>query len=907
MWGKDPERLLDGGAAYPLAAHHLDTALVAGVLWDTWLRPGLRDLLTAAITPGEPERARRIAMLVAAFHDVGKANPLFQHQAGDLRDLAWRPALAALLDGEGLGQPESVDVQHALAVRTSPARRHEYVGFAAVSGVFPESTLAIAEHWLAAVVGGHHGRWSMPDAIANGVVSRLMAGAWGEQQQAQVALSETAVGESRSVPALDDQPVVPVILLSGLLILADWIASDDAFVAAGATLHGDGLDPALEPSGWLAAREPQAAAHSRALVPPVTPLVDPRTLILGEHAPRPLQYEALAIGDSGGLWTVMYPTGEGKTEAALLRHSARPEEGLIFALPTRATTDAMDARLTRILSRSGNPVYLSHQFASAKPRGVCCEGDVSESRWFSTSIRRLIAPFVAATCDQILTGALTQRHAALRLLALANHHIVIDEIHTFDAYQIALVTELLGWLGATDTRVTLLSATLPEAKVAALRTAYAAGAARTPAGPYAVAYPSHNLLAPRTDVDQHGPADRTAVLRSATPAIHVELEWATDVPAALAAWARDRAARHPASHLAVVANTVAVAIDVARTLAARVTSHDVICLHSRMTLRHRNTIEQRLRTDLGRDGTPARPVIVVGSQVIEASLDIDFDLMASALAPAPSLIQRAGRLWRFGVNLDRTARVGSRRTLHVVCPETAEQPRVVAPTKALPYFASELARVVAHLNTTPVIRVPEDVQAFVETDRPMSMTDLVDAATELGAEQERLREAARSKAPLLTLLARRPAGRRRLDWADLAALTNLNDAEEVMRTRYIDAPSNTSLLFDSRGTATSPWVRTGRLDASILRTRPRQITELLAVSIPVGGRIARHLYDAHLLTLSGAGITAWEPDSGMLRGLLPVDLALAARHVIYDDLTGLTPLAEPTSARISTSTAKENA
>ncbi|MEJ7689334.1 MAG: DEAD/DEAH box helicase [Nocardioidaceae bacterium] len=235
--------------------------------------------------------------------------------------------------------------------------------------------------------------------------------------------------------------------------------------------------------------------HVETTIPSVRSLDDATDVILDGHQPRPLQEEALALGpDDDGLWMVMYPTGEGKTEAALLRHGHRPEEHMIFALPTRATTNAMERRLNRILGATGNAVYLSHQFAGAIPTGVgSCGDDLARSEWFTSSIRRLVAPFVAATCDQVLAAALRQRQSPLRLLALANHHIVLDEVHTFDEYQTSLLRELLAWLGATRTRVTLLSATLPEKQATDLRNAYAAGAASTKKEtlPYTVTYPGH--------------------------------------------------------------------------------------------------------------------------------------------------------------------------------------------------------------------------------------------------------------------------------------------------------------------------------------------------------------------------------------------------------------------------------
>lgn len=101
LWGKQdglPQR-------YPLLCHLLDTAASAGVLWDRWLRPGLRGQLTAALAPGDPALARRRLMAVAALHDIGKVNPVFQGQTRAPIDKTWAVAhREQLADAGPLGE-----------------------------------------------------------------------------------------------------------------------------------------------------------------------------------------------------------------------------------------------------------------------------------------------------------------------------------------------------------------------------------------------------------------------------------------------------------------------------------------------------------------------------------------------------------------------------------------------------------------------------------------------------------------------------------------------------------------------------------------------------------------------------------------------------------------------------------
>lgn len=886
-WGKSTA----SGDLYPLVAHHLDTALVLRTLVRRWLRPGLWDLLVESVGAGDPGLAESALMVMAASHDVGKANPVFQTQALVRARPEWATAHETALMKAGLPAPHPNVVSACRAGveggLSNPARRHEYVGYWILAEEHPDS-VRVAQEWLAVVVGGHHGRWSPASPAADTVVQGWLSGGWGHEQSAQRTLVQQALGAA-SHTGVAGKPGVAVVLASGLLILADWLASDDGFVESGVSLIRSGVSPVMDPVGWMAAREEAAAAHTLSLVSGVVPIPDAAQTMLQGHAPRPLQSEATAVGDAGGLWTVMYPTGEGKTEAALLRHVARDGEGIIFALPTRATTDAMDARLAALFEPSGNQVFVSHAFAAARDvaktaeraSSGCCD-DLNQTPWFTSSIRRLVAPVVAATCDQVLAGALTQWHVTLRLLALANHHIVFDEVHTFDPYQQQLLMELLAWFGATNTRVTLLSATLPQSTVTMLRDAYAAGQARDPkvtADAYAVQYPGHNLFDPAVDVDVCGPVRPGPTLAGTTPPVMVDLDWVADPVDGLFRWAGAKAQSHPTSPIAVVANTVRIAAQTAEILSVQAGgSHEVVCLHSQMTYRHRRHVEEVLRSRLGRSPEPGQPLLVVGTQVIEASLDLDFDLMASMLAPAASLMQRAGRLWRFGASTERAQRVGPDRRLHVVA--TGEAP-VVHEKRALPYFASELQRVARYLSAHPTIRVPEGVQEFVETARAATVEEWEEAGAEFGAEQVRVRTATLMKADLLALVSHG----QRLKWAHLVALTKLHEPEERMGTRFVDRPSNTYLLFDSQ--RRSPWTG-GVFDPSLVHAPTSAAIGLLDISIPVGPHLDRALQGLHQQTLARAGLSSWEPRAAMLRGLVPVDLALADREFEYDPLIGLT-------------------
>lgn len=923
VYAKDPED------AYPLVPHLLDTAVVANHLWRTWVRPGLRQTAAAAIGTSE-DQAGRLLCLAAGLHDVGKANPFFQLQER-FTPQPWTEKLAAEFSALGLGATDETLRLHLLGDHAHPLRRHEYISFRAVAGRWPnhDARRLISQHWIAAVVGGHHGYWRMPTADAADLGEELIGAGWTEHQAATVELVSRAVGVAPSdVAALEGLAMVPFVVFSGILTLADWIASDEARVAHGKRLTRAGLDAYTDPAAWMAERERDLQPHTDECLAAISPTLpaDLAAAVLEGRQPRPLQHEALGLAQTGGdrgLWVCMYPTGEGKSEAAMLRHSLHADEGMLFGLPTVATTDAMETRLAPWVSATGAALVKSHQFAGApQPRtgtddDSCC--DVASAPWFTSTIRKLVAPHVVMTVDQILAGALRQRHVTLRLLGLANHHVVIDEVHTFDAYQMALLVELLAWWGATGTRVTLLTATLPRRQLEVLVEAFQRG---TNGGdpvtedgrggvPAQAPFPGHVFVPADPEAPiRVGPGATTASVGTQIPATEIDLVAVGGRRARVeehVSWAVATASDHPSSPIGVISNVVDDCCQIAQQIQDRlgsrgIGSHDVECLHSRMVQEHREEKAARLLARVGKDahragftgagagagarGGSGRPMIVVGTQVIQASLDIDFDFLATDLAPAPDLLQRLGRQWRFGASQDRTARVKSAsRRLRVVAVLGDDG---LASAGAVPYPVSVLARTYRWLDAhRGVFDVLAQAQEFIDAaDVALTPEDLVEAQEETVKKALQDWAAADSKAPLKERLATRM---QRTTWADLVRLTERNDAEDAMRTRYIDAEGPTLLLFSTAPATGGKFPKPlppGGLARVAQMTGPAAAGMTRWV-VRVPPSVSRAAAEAHQVTLADAGLTKWQPQSLMVSGILPVALERLSGFD-YDALCGLT-------------------
>ena len=880
LWGKQdglPER-------YPLLCHMLDTAASAGVLWERWLRPGLRDQLTAALAPGNPDLARRRMMVVAALHDVGKANPVFQGQTRAAVDHAWAVDFRAEL--AGAGYPSSPPISQTVV------SRHEAVSLTALHGNVLSDGVDPTEYYAAAAAGGHHGTFlRLNDGrLTPRELRSVCTGVWADQQHAHVQ----AVLDAAGLDAIPDEPLAgphpaaALILISGLLILADWTASEEPCVEDGFKVRVE-TDPAQDPAVWVVRKIPWFTERLGQTLGEYKAIGSPLDAILGKYASTPSDLQRACMTTVGGLLLATYPTGDGKTEGALLRHAARPGEGLLFALPTRSTASAMMKRVRGAFGQTVNAAKLAHGFATldtfyAPPRAtiVTEHGDhqvddrttgLHPQDWFNGSKRSLLAPVTVSTCDQVLASALRQSHSHLRLLAIANKHVVLDEVHTYDIYQTRLLLELLAWWGETDTRVTLLSATLPTWQRNEFVAAYAPGATQLTAAQSV--FPSHTFITPdgagagqpipgssRRSYDLH-----LAAVMSPDPVTH-HVEWATQVRAT-----------HPGARIAVIVSRIDRAQQVAKQLAAA--GQQVIVLHSRMTAGHREEISDQLQDLIGKDGT-AKGVTVVGTQVIEASLDIDVDFMCTDLAPAPFLVQRAGRLWRKD---DPT------RAARLTCPVTAPELVVHAiPDEdgqldkwgQVPYLLAEQVKTWTVLNATPVLAVPAGVQEFVDA-AAYTWSDInAGGATNATEGQWMAAALARlSKAKGVSIPFTGPDGYlAEPTYLGLVGLTNRSDVDDA-ETRFIDVVSHTFLLIDRSGVTPHAW--TGSLRDLTCVTNPARLKLAQAATVPANGKVDRVLWAAHQATVGGRD---WNPKSSILSRLLPIDMS-AHLDITYDHAVGL--------------------
>ena len=611
-----------------LPRHMIDTAHVAGVLWDDVLSDRTR---TAFENVG---LTRQSLMLLAGLHDLGKASPGFQ---------AKRPELYS-------GWPEELRSSTAALV-AGRETRHEHVSYHAVRSILGGPDGGRTEG-LALVVGGHHGVY--PSAGVRAGPNPLAVGgeSWDDARRRLWEWLAEILGADLKPASLPRPVVVPT---TGLVIVSDWIASNEHW-----------FTPSSSP---LAEYVEESRRRAEAAIRRLTwRRWKPRPGLFVDHfpgfRPRPIQRTVEQIAGrtgSGSLVIIEAETGSGKTEAALHLAARWVERGdasgIFLALPTRATSNAMFTRVLSFLERTstqgGIQSQLVHGWASLESEFQrLFEFRFAESgtedqeerrvaaahRWFTYRRRGLLAPIGVGTIDQVLMAGLAMRYTPLRIWGLADKVVVVDEVHAYDTYMSTLLDRVLAWLGALEVPVILLSATLPVARKRELLEAYS-GRDAAELGDYpSVAWISTKGDGGSMRVLPSRGIRRVVVRRRPTDR--------PEDPACVAELALDWSER--GANVLVVCNTVRRAQRVANSL--RSLGDRLHLIHARLRFDDRSIREGRLLDLFGPRGeSRPRGHVVVGTQVVEQSLDIDLDVLVTDVAPMDLLIQRMGRIHRHAV------------------------------------------------------------------------------------------------------------------------------------------------------------------------------------------------------------------------------------------------------------------
>ena len=667
----------DGARAWLSVVQHLmDAADVAGYLFDDYLGEHHRRLM-ASVWDGDQAKARAVFIFLAGVHDAGKVSPQFACQSDELAEVIRDQGLAVMRKKD---YAERAFLPHGLV---SQFTLQEMV---AAGGGDPGR----ARQW-AILVGIHHGRYPDSEAVRVAHLQyKYQEGSvaddprWGQARSEILEWMARRSGFPLIAPgtALPELPIAVASAYASALVIADWLASnEDYFPLRPRPDKADGkrtirgyqelsAEQQRERAerGWKRAAFPSPLRPPSSLAEPTTDLYRHRFGWPASYQPTCAQREAVDIAstEDPDLMIVEAPPGSGKTELAfavaevLMR--ARGLQGVFVALPTQATTNAMFERVTSWLTSilGDEPQKLGIQLAHGKnnlnesfvkllDRGKSPlevhddEEDMGlhASRWMGQRWRSTLSPVVVGTIDQVLLAALKSRHVLVRHLGLMGKVVVIDEVHAADEYMETYLEAALTWLGMYGIPVVLLSATLPPARRRALLDAYRRG--RGSSGEDAdsvegvIGYPVISTVS-SAGVRVHEIAGEAEVAKRIIPTL-------ASTPQQIA----DLLERElvDGGCAVVIRNTVREAQETYEAVKAVFGREQTTLLHSRFLAAERAARDRRMLELFGKGATqrPQRHV-VVATQVIEQSLDVDFDLMLTDLAPMDLILQRIGRLHR---------------------------------------------------------------------------------------------------------------------------------------------------------------------------------------------------------------------------------------------------------------------
>ena len=651
LWGKSNR---ESGEIHPLVRHLLEAAAVCRMLLER--RPCLRRQFAKLLGVAEDQVLEWVPFLCAQ-HDLGKAGP-FQFCPhgpwGKCEQVP--PAWQSFFPRSNAGHPS----HGSYTTRYLQVLLPELLKKGVIGALDPSVVKR-----LASALGGHHGAF-----VCNSMISSLE-----KEIRADAGSSYPWLEVARrllEIPLLwlrPSKPLVPVkgnawpVLLAGVVSLSDWIASNEAFfpyrsLTDSLDLPNDLWETTLEHAGLILDK-----AGFREVVSPA-----PATFSeLFAFDPRPLQRrmgELLPMErmvDPPRFLILEAPMGEGKTEAALFAMDrwqiSLGRNGVYVAMPTTATSNQMYCRVERFQEnrRPGGrenlhllhgQALLSDDYDRLKARSVAPdEGEtpsVQADEWFCAPKRGLLASGAVGTVDQALLGVLQTRYQYLRLFGLAGKTVIFDEVHGYDAYMLTEYENLLRWLAALNCTVVVLSATLPAATRRRMVQAFSEGMEAPVSLDVldGVSYPRVTTLRDSGDLS----CDTFPSARS----FSCRIRWEHDRRSVAQSLAEEM--KEEGGAVAWICNTVRSAQETYDLLREvfRDRGIDVMLFHARYQAGERRRRERAVLERFGPGRKGGDRVVLVATQVVEQSLDLDFDHMITELAPVDLILQRLGREHRHG-------------------------------------------------------------------------------------------------------------------------------------------------------------------------------------------------------------------------------------------------------------------
>ncbi|MDE6780686.1 MAG: CRISPR-associated helicase Cas3' [Ruminococcus sp.] len=626
----------------PYKIHNLDTEGIIELLYDEWLSESVKRYISTNLNLSydieESEyKVKNLCRLIALIHDIGKITPAFQSRITSNIENHTEMLLHSGLKVSGITEASK-----------SP---HNIAGQVILEELgFPKE--------ISVIVGSHHGR-AVQNFRDQFSYSSNYYGRRNEQEQEwrrlwtewiDYALKKTGWTSIDELPKPD---VKIQIILTGFLIISDWIASNTyyfPYIEVGSCISDEecckrvkyAWDELLKfPDRWEAENIydfPEFFEERFSFKPNLV---------------QKAVMDAVSENHVEGLYILEAPMGIGKTEAALAAAEILASKfgagGIYFGLPTQATANGIFGRIrdwARGCDKKNHTIRLAHGMTELNEeyqgmfRGKAADsGDegVIVHEWFEGRKQALLADFVIATVDQFLLASLKHKHVMLRHLGLAGKVVIIDECHAYDAYMNVYLDRTLTWMGAYKVPIIVLSATLPPQRRNELVKSYLNQKKDILiSSENSLSYPVITWTSGKDVIQKNVDSD--------IPDKHITVNEVDE--SKLITVLSEKLSDGGCA--AIIVNTVGYAQQISEKISAEMSGFSVICFHSRFTSADRAAIEKKLLAAVGKKSScnDRNRLIVVGTQVIEQSLDLDFDFMVTELCPMDLLLQRSGRLQR---------------------------------------------------------------------------------------------------------------------------------------------------------------------------------------------------------------------------------------------------------------------
>lgn len=622
-----------------LIDHMLETGIVTECLIDAdgMYRPVLSRL--SEITGCDNNKLSAKIVFICAIHDIGKAHPIFQGRDAETLEILRRKNL----------NQASFDTRF----------RHEQYGANIFDRLSAEDVDIKNSDIISQIIRMHHQKEQKKNSDIDiiKIDDKEKAKKWRHIQKEiydyikNVFHFDNLNLINKNISKSELFVVQNAIL--GIMITSDWIASNN---------YVFDNQPYKNIDEFLKSRKLQALKflNNEGMIRQQIPVMQDFKSAFGFNG-RPVQNDVEKIVHKNDIKCMLIESdcGSGKTEAALYAAAVLGNRsglsGIYMGLPTGVSAEAIQNRVDEFLTSHGmrnTKLYTSKSMLLREPD--------KKPIWTDISRQRLLTSSAVGTVDQVMTVARLARFESVRMNGLASKVLIIDEIHAYDTYMLAVIKDLLKICGELDVPVIMLSATLPISTKNDLLGVLGDGDIELHNGYPVISYVTKDGMVHEHVSHQYMPDKK----------ISCELLPILNDNDKIARYAVD--AIKDGGCECVIMNTVTDAICVYDKIKKNKKNDcKIILYHSRMTINVRDKTSRKILAMCGKDRTkrPER-VIIVGTQVLEQSLDIDVDYMITAICPIDLLFQRIGRYHRHGDAGTIREHVVVANTVQVLIPAT---------------------------------------------------------------------------------------------------------------------------------------------------------------------------------------------------------------------------------------------